>query len=267
MLTKFVHIPGFIGDRRVPLKRLYRYMPLDACVRMVERGEVRISSSTNFSDDEELSETRKDDEQSKSVSTVASEIIGTSRVPKGFGLEVHKGAEVDGGTRVKLRSHVEDSYWILALSTDLSCTLFDEFKENAAVEIHEPEEYFRRLENASHRLLFPRDIFGHDHIEYANEYIGYGRTAIEVSPFFHKSSRYRTQKEYRVVWHPRRTATTHEYLYLGRLDDIVNVVRRKDVESGATKEVRFPEDAIAKYRRNNTPTFAEQMQGASVRNL
>ena len=267
MLTKFVHIPGFMGDRKVPLKRLYRYMPLDACVRMVGRGEVRVSSSTNFSDDEELSDTRKDDEQSKVVSAVASEIIETSRVPKGFRLQVHEGAESDGRTQFKLRSHVEDSYWILALSTNLSCALFDEFKETAAVEIHEPEEFLRRIKNASPRLLLPGEIFGHGHIEYADEYIGYGRTAIEVSPFFNKSSRYRTQKEYRVVWHPRRTATTHEYLHLGRLDDIVTVVRRKDVESGATKEVRFPDDAIAEYRRNNTPTFAEQMQGTSVRNL
>lgn len=70
MLTGSVHVPGFAGDKALPLARLYRYMPVGACQRMVERGEVRVSSSTNFNQDETLSETRRDDEQSKQMSTV-----------------------------------------------------------------------------------------------------------------------------------------------------------------------------------------------------
>ena len=74
MLAERVHVPGFTGDKELPLARLYRYMPVEACRRLVERGEVRVSSSTNFNRDETLSETRRDDEQKKQVSTVLHKI-------------------------------------------------------------------------------------------------------------------------------------------------------------------------------------------------
>ena len=64
MLSKRVHVDGFMGQREVSADRLYRYMPLTACERMVATGEVRVSSSTKF-ENEDLTDTRQDDEQTK----------------------------------------------------------------------------------------------------------------------------------------------------------------------------------------------------------
>ena len=254
MLSKIVRVPGFSGRRELPLERLYRYMPLDACNRMVECGEIRVTSSTKtFSRDEDPSTSRQDEEQKKSVRTTVSKIIRSRQVPKGFRFEIKEEGRAAGGTRVKLQSHVDDPYWMLALSTDLTLNLFEEFREKASIEILDPEEFVGRLRDASTQLLVAGDIFDYDHVDYADEYIAYGRAAISVSTFFHKASRYRVQKEYRVVWHPGRIAAKHAYLILGSLVDIVRVVSKEDVENGTRKEMRFPEDAIATYQRTNTP--------------
>lgn len=269
MLTESVHVSGFAGDRVLPLTQLYRYMPVEACNRMVERGEVRVSSSTNFDRDETLSETRRDDEQNKQVGTVLHRLRTKPAVPKGFRFEIQEGEETPSGTKTTFKSHVDDPFWILSLSTDLTHALFREFKEPAAVEITDPEEFINRLKNASAQLLLgSQDIFGHGLAQYGDNIMAYGETVISLNPLLHKADKYRPQKEYRVVWHPRRQARTHEWLYVeGGLADIATVVSRKDLASGAEEEVRFPEDAVADYQRTHSPTPWEQAVTDSVRNV
>ena len=267
MLTGSVHVPGFAGDKALPLARLYRYMPVGACQRMVERGEVRVSSSTNFNQDETLSETRRDDEQSKQMSTVLHKVRKAPAAQKGFRVEVQQGEETPSGTETTFKSHVDDPFWILSLSTDLTPALFEEFDEPAAVEITEPEEFIRRLESASVQILLgPQDIFDHGRVRYADKVIAYGRVALRLNPLRHKAARYRPQKEYRVVWHPRRQATPHEWLYVEEgLADISRVVSREDLTSGVEREVRFPEDAIAEYQKTHTPTPGSRQRPTRLR--
>ena len=65
------------------------------------------------------------------------------------------------------------------MSTDLTPALFDEFNEPAAVEILDPEEFIRRLENASHQLLLgSTDISGIGRVQYADRYKAYGEVVI-----------------------------------------------------------------------------------------
>ena len=71
-----------------------------------------------------------------------------------------------------------------------------------------------------------------------------------------------------MVWHPRRQARSHEWLYVEEgLADIARVVGREELESGDVKEVRFPEDVIAEYQRTHTPTPMERAVTESVRNV
>lgn len=269
MLTESVHVPGFVGDKVLPLARLYRYMPVEACNRMVERGEVRVSSSTNFGRDETLSETRRDDEQNKQVSVVLHKLRQKPAVQQGFPFEIQGGEKTPSGTKTTFKSHVDDPFWILSLSTDLTRALFEEFKEPAVVEIMDPEEFINRLRSASAQLLLgPQDIFGHGRAQYGDSIKAYGETVISLSPLLHKADEYRAQKEYRVVWHPRRQARTHEWLYVdGGLADIARVVSREDLANGAQEEVRFPENAVADYQRTHTPTPWEQAVTDSVRSV
>ena len=159
-------------------------------------------------------------------------------------------------------------FWILSLSTDLNLSLFEEFQEDAVVEIFDPEELFSRLEAVSDRIIGRGDIFAHDHVEYADEYIAYGQVALQVKPFHHKSRSFRSQKEYRVIWHPRRIATEHEFLYTTEpLDDIARVILKEDVEKHRENEVIFPDYAIEEYRKHNKPTHWERMQHESLARL
>ena len=50
-----------------------------------------------------------------------------------------------------------------------------------------------------------------------------------------------------MIWHPRRQAVKHDWLYLGALGDLAKVVTREEVAAGRIGEVRFPEDAVARY--------------------
>ncbi len=250
MLKKWEFVPD-VGRKELPVKRLFRYMPLDACRRMVESGVVRVSSSTSFKD-EALTETRRDDEQTQSIRASASEVLETGNVPKGFQVDVRSesGDGLVGGKETTFRTTIEDSYWILSLTTDLTLELFDEFDETAAVEITDPERFVALLASASGRLLRgQRDIFGHDFVEYADHYVVLGTAGIPMKPFMRKSTAYRSQKEFRVVWHPRRQALTHDWLYVGSLGDVARVVTRDEVATGRVGEVRFPEDAVARYRK------------------
>ncbi|MCY3621501.1 MAG: hypothetical protein OXH68_07295 [Gammaproteobacteria bacterium] len=86
VLKKWEYVPD-VGRKQLPVKRLYRYMPVDACRRMVERGEVRVSSSDSFND-ETLTQTRQDDEQTQSISASVSEVVGLGDAPKGFRVDV-----------------------------------------------------------------------------------------------------------------------------------------------------------------------------------
>ena len=251
MLKKWEYVPG-VGRKELPVKRLYRYMPLDACRRMVECGDVRVSSSTSFTD-EALTATRRDDEQTQSVKASMSKVLGAGNVPKGFQVDVRTesadGAE--GGEETTFRTTIEDSYWILSLTTDLTLDLFDEFDETAAVEISDPERFLALLASASGRLLVDRrDFFGHDFVEYADRYLVVGTAALPMKPFMRKSAAYGSQKEFRVVWHPRRQALTHDWLHVGSLRDVARVVTREEVATGRVGEVRFPEDAVARYRKS-----------------
>ena len=251
MLKKWEHVPD-VGRKELPVKRLYRYMPLDACRRMVEYGEVRVSSSTSLND-ETLTETRRDDEQTQSIKASMSKVAGVGDVPKGFQVDVRteSGDGPDGREETTFRTRVEDSFWILSLTTDLTIDLFDEFDEIAAVEICDPERLLALLESASGRLLIDeRDIFAHDFVEYADHYLVYGTASLPMKPFMRKSVAYRSQKEFRVVWHPRRQALKHDWLYVGLLWDVARVVTREDVAAGRIGEVRFPEDAAARYRKS-----------------
>ena len=98
---------------------------------MVAYGDVRVSSSTSFTD-EALTATRRDDEQPQSVKASMSKVLGAGNVPKGFQVDVRTesadGAE--GGAETTFRTTIEDSYWILSLTTDLTLDLFDEFDED-----------------------------------------------------------------------------------------------------------------------------------------
>ena len=161
------------------------------------------------------------------------------------------GDDAEGRGETTFTTRIEDSFWILSLTTDLTIDLFDEYDETAAVEIVDPERFVALLEAASGRLLMDgRDVFGHDFVEYADHYLVYGRARLAMNPFMRKSVAYRGQKEYRVVWHPRRQALQHDWLYLESLRGLARVVTREDVAAGRIGEVRFPEDAVARYRKS-----------------
>ena len=241
MLKKWEHVPD-LGRKELPVKRLYRYMPLDACQRMAEYGEVRVSSSTSLKD-ETLTETRRDDEQTQSVKASMSKVVGVGNIPKGFQVDVQTGSGdgPEGKEETTFRTRIEDSFWILSLTTDLTIDLFDEFDEIAAVEISDPERFVALLESASGRLLVDqRDIFAHDFVEYADHYLVYGRAALPMKPFMRKRVAYRSQKEFRVVWHPRRQALKHDWLYVGSLRDVAKVVTREDVAAGGSGKSGSP---------------------------
>lgn len=102
---------------------------------MVNTGQVRVSASTNCDRDVGLLQTRQDEKQKKAVRTRMSEVSGTSVVPKGFEVGVTCDEEEASGTQIRMESEVEDSYWILLLSTGLCLCLFEEFAEEAGVEL------------------------------------------------------------------------------------------------------------------------------------
>ena len=244
MAARSVHVPENPRRRQLQVERLFRYMPLEACRDMVTSGHVRVSASTKFDHDTGLSQTRRDNEQKKAVGTRVSEVLGTSVVHKGVKISVTWEGEDASGKQIKVESEVEDPFWILSLSTDLRLGLFEDFVEDAAVEILDVEEFLLRLKGASSELLRPGDIFDHGLVTYADEYVAYGRTVIRVSPFFHKGNLYRGHKEYRVVWHPRLTESEHDFLDLGSLDGIAKVVCKEELMNGSRSEVTFPDYGV-----------------------
>ena len=184
MLKKWEYVPN-VGRKELPVKRLYRYMPLDACRRMVDYGEVRVSSSDSLND-EALTESRQDDEQTQSIRASMSEVVRLGDVPKGYQVDIRteSGDDSEGRGESTFRMYIEDAFWILSLTTDLTIELFDEFDEIAAVEFTDPERFVALLESASGRLLMDqRDVFEHDFVEYADHYVVYGRAHLSMKPF------------------------------------------------------------------------------------
>ena len=76
--------------------------------------------------------------------------------------------------------------------------------------------------------------------------MAYGYAAVRVPLFFSKSSRYASQKEFRVVWHPKYPLDVcyYDVLFQEGLNDISRVVLREDVEKGHIQETKFPDDII-----------------------
>ena len=266
MVSKLVDVPGFASSKELQVGKLYRYMPLEACNGMVDEGEIRISASTKFKLDDGLSHSRRDDEHNKSTRAVVSEEMKI-RVAEGLKLTVTPIDERADGTLTKFHSQTISSYWILSLSTDLTVCLFDEFGEDAAVEVFHPDEFLRRLQNASERLLVPIEPIRHDHVKYADEYLAYGYTALLLDPLFHKAEKYRCHKEYRVVWHPRRGEDEHEFLHLGSLKDIARVVRKEQVMDEFREAVIFPDYAIEEYLRFNKPSREDRRRAERMQRL
>lgn len=257
MVSKWLQVPGISGRKELKLTTLFRYMPLEACEKMVGEGEVRVSASTTFLQDETLSETRRDDEESKNARAVVSELLGW-HVPEGFELSATYEDEKTEGTLVNFQAGVRNPYWILSLSTDLTLELFEEFDEDAAVEILDLEEFLRRLQGASGHLLSRGESFKYDHVEYGDDYVAYGLTVVPLNPLFQKGPSYSCQKEYRVVWWPKRGAAQHDFLYLGGLEGIAQVVRKDQLTNRTREEIRFPDYAVEEYRRTHKPSARDR---------
>ena len=133
MLSKLARHPIHGGHTPFTTDKLFRYMPEVYARQWVEDGVVRVSASTNFTEREGLADARQDDEQNKSVSVRGSGFGGlTAQLPPGYRVSAHD-IETSSGTLTTLTGHVEDPYWILSMTSDLTLELFDMFGECAAV--------------------------------------------------------------------------------------------------------------------------------------
>ena len=216
---------------------------------MVNDGEVRISSSSNFKDGAGMTAGQRDDEHSKSVVIRASKvkISEHDRLDPRVNSEITK-LNTDGG-QYKIDTTLNDPYWVLCLSVDLRLDLFDIFKSDAAVVIQHPEKLLEKMRESSTFLLPSPDAMLElrgQPVQYLGEMIAYGRSGFRISPCFTKPEKYKRQKEYRVVWYPRFSDRSHEYLQLGRLNDIAEIILRDDVKKGFVRERLFDENTFHK---------------------
>lgn len=237
-LSKWVHVPGYFGERKVITDKLWRYMPQEACERMVHLGEIRLSSSINFLHE---SGSRQDDEHNKMLGILASKVLYMRNV-RGFKSSIKANKTCDSNTLQEISTNIENPYWIFALTTDFSLHLFDIFEECFAVEIFDAIELLRRLAKNSDQIAGSEFLPGH--VDYKDTSIVYGHTNVPIRPLHHKPTKFSSQKEFRCVWHSgEKPASNYKHIDIGPLDDIARVVKRTDVK----KEVLFPEDAIKDY--------------------
>ena len=210
---------------------LYRYMPKQYCEKMVNDGEVRISRSSKFKDGAGMTEGQKDDEHYKSLVVHASGI----RMKEDDRLDQRVNSEIvklnANDDKYKIGTTLNVPYWVLCLSVDLRLDLFDEFNSDAVVVIWDSNELIQRMIKSS-KFLVPSPEFKmkmfYQPVHYLGELIVFGRMGLMISPFFTKPDRYKSQKEYRVVWYPCYSDELHVYLQLGSLKDIAEVVLSDD---------------------------------------
>ena len=251
MLSKLARHPNHRGQTPFTTDKLFRYMPEVNARQWVENGDVRVSASTKFTEGEGLSYARQDDEQNKSVSVRGSGSAGlTSQMPPGFRASAYD-KEIASGTLTTITGHVEDPYWILSMSSDLTLELFDTFGESAAVEVFDPPEFLRRVNLNSPHLQWLGGRIHAGFVQYFGEQVAYGYAAVRVPLFFSKSSQFASQKEFRVVWHPKYPLDgCHDNVRCQEgLKDISRVVLREDVKNGLIQETRFPDDIISRIAK------------------
>ena len=228
---------------------LYRYMAKEYCEKMVNDGEIRISNSSYYKDGAGITEGLQDDEHNKSVVMRASNVRMINHDPMDPRVDSEIVKLNTTGDQYKVATTLNDPYWMLCLSFDLRRDLFDVFDSDAAVIIRHPEKLFQKFhENSAILLPSPESVMEIrcQPVQYLSRLTGYGKSVFKISPCFTKPARYTQQKEYRIVWYPCYSCESHEYLHLGSLIDIAEVVLKDDLESGIVEERIIDEGSFHK---------------------
>lgn len=253
---------------------LFRYMDEEYCERMVSDGEIRIKSSTEYRDGTGLTELQMDDEQHKDVDFVASAIRDVKVMSKDINIRhrLRRPKEREDGHLYELGASAALPYWMCCFSTDLRRDLFAErdFNCDAAVVVHDADELFRRMADASGPHLGRIPLA--QPVSYSTTNVSrYGRGYEAISPFFTKPSSYRHQKEYRFVLYPNTTGQACCHLRLGSLRDVCEVVRKRDFETGKVDEASLDwgvfSDWASRELRSNERIVLVALYGKKIRDI
>lgn len=223
-----------IDDRAWMDGCLYRYMPLDACERMVRQGVVRFAASNKIhAAEQDPTGERQDDEHHAKV-TLLGDIEGVVGTRGDSSVTASHTRMKD---RTELEARLTPPFWMLCLSTRND--RFEMFQESAAVEILDVPAFRQRLKKAcveliphstlvlppNRRLTYADGWFDMQAVDYGDELLAYGRSTVSMNPAFRKPSRFKHQGEVRAACGPKQVAGEHTNVRL-RMDDIATVVRR-----------------------------------------
>ncbi len=194
-------------------KNTFRYGKREYMRQMVEQGSVRFSPAEVY-EREENNEARRDDELQKH-----------SYIPSRYTTFTHQ-----SGQRLKVMGDVRrtiggPNYHLVCFSCVWDSDLFEDFQADTCVEVTDPAEFAKRLEEAG-RSVFIGWYFHHCPVQYFDPYERIKNEAYDSA--MSKDFQFAYQNEYRIIWSQMTAAPVDgfQFVDIGPAQDIMKMYDR-----------------------------------------
>jgi|SRR5690554_1251825 len=213
---KFRNAGPTVGEFSAPqTPYLVKYGELDHIIDLHKVGRIRLGAASEF-DDSSLNTARRDQETAREVDWDSAILPHVSRG------NIPTFLERPADFRIKANLSVNTNYYVYCVSEALRARIFGDFQANAALIIHQPQEFEHRLQLHLKRS-FPGWSFHAGRVEYFDPL---NVSPCDVSLPFSKDFSYAYQEEFRFALFPPKPATelTSQFLDIGSLEDISELV-------------------------------------------
>jgi hypothetical protein len=210
-------VPLIASSRARHADVLVKYGQRDHMEAALQTGRIRIAPASSYSDPS-LNQAIRDNElelpvyrRSKLYNMLVNE-HGYSLTPSG----------PKHGYRVEVLK-APSNYYVYCLGMERSLRMFGDFEAQAALVIHEPKKFIRRLAEGVSRHLGPTWTWFSSPISYVDPLRPPGSS---LSLLHAKHFKFAYQKEFRVIWLPGMPATLLDpfFVEIGSLTDCAEVL-------------------------------------------
>lgn len=201
-----------------PDGQLFRFSELKYLEPLLHEGIVRVFPAASY-DDASLLTSQRDDELSRSILVDAAEVLIEHTGRDG----VKRPIKAIGSVVVTSRSHA--NFYVWCTTTGFDPRLFDDFKANACLVIHDAGTFIDRMIAAMSAAL-PSWVGCSTLVHYFDPL----RPGNEVLSARHKDFYYAYQREYRFLWDPTGPDPQADLLqpidvHLGNLEDVASILK------------------------------------------
>lgn len=198
-------------------KMLFRFSSYEYIQELVQEGGVFLQSASVYKKQENISV--RDDEL---------ELILTRYLRKSEAAEINKiilGSTAMNGTKTLEYSVTSPDFLTLCLTDAINYRMISDWNAEAAVIIHDPDEFYKRFSDASSGLHTSGQDVERGKVRYVDPYFdSYAKVQMEDLPFC-KHFKFAYQREFRlVIRNSQDIRNESRKIFLGSLSDIVTLV-------------------------------------------